>query len=793
MEEITDLWEWFTPPLLMLLLYWLPGRVWTLSAARLPDPVQRFAVALLLGVLSNTFVQVIAVVFLGLRFDLALLLSCASANTLLAVLVDAMLRRWRPTRAALPVPTEGPLAPPPRRDSRAFSAVLVVLAAVHFVHFDPSLALLRHNALPGGERARRVAVGDLCSVGALRLVGALPRPAAVLGRPAPTDAQNKQWNPKPEGLLGEQTGVGLGNVHLLASLLSLPSAAGLRYGYALTHVLLAIFCWSLLLRLGVGGALAIAVTVLVSLNSYLWTFPVLDRNLMALSLGAGVLWLATLTRNPWWLGAPLGVLYGFGLRGLPGLWLVPLAVLLLRPLADLPGPAADPPAPLRVRLARVASLGLTALVFASPYIAEKASTGIEYYSSAWPHAIAGTPWTFTYHNLLAFPFVEAWARTPYLPYPSALMLALTWTEMLGLVGVCFAAWGASVLWRRDRTWLLFLLTAFLPGALLIAVHENTLERDKLWISATFILGPWLLAGVGLQGFFAASQRRTAWAWARRAAGMLTILALVHSALACATARDYPQDERVYEEVAWLVPEPAAIHESQRARWNRVPLLPVVPLLSTPAELHPGLEAMATPTAGARRVGRLSFAEPVSDRLAPLMLRAADGDASALPRPSATRPLWTAQPLVVTEDRPVLTSGMVVPWSPAPVSALWTRVGSRLEVTLRPEVFPSTLLVFLAIDVPRLTGGAPTPRLLEVPAGVTTMDVDLTAIGRVDVRYVVPFAREGGMANRLFYSAIFLHRHALLEQGPRSQPGAAAGSRWREGPAWRRGREVFVHR
>jgi hypothetical protein len=520
-----------------VLAYGLPGRL--LLDLLVPDaaPEERFPFSLALGLTVVNITAILVVGLAGLAFPVYLtgpVMWGVVAGVILVLAGLRLLRRGWDFRAWL------------RRPSRlevALLATTALVATVFLVRYDRDLFW-----------------EESCMVRASTAVHADVLQTSLLEKHTGGQALSRyQLDPQhgPEAgrnnFLTYNQGEPLGPTVILAPFIALFGQFAYRLLYALPALSLLWAGFLLGRRVLARDWAAWATGLLLVFSPYAIEVRTYDENFLASAFGTVALVMLTRQRVPIGALAVVASSY-FGLRQPLAVVVLPFVLAYLArvtPLrawrgrvlaADLSGgqPGANWRVPLKF-------LGLMTVVSA-PYLIKHVLfmtlNGGTLFVGAFerpsaPHSFLGV--SFELKVLLNYPFIPEPLRSPYMAYPTLAAFPLDLLRRFGWVLAALVPLGLAWLIRAERrlAWLMVAWVA--PLLALLMVQSNWVEPNKMGVPAT-ALAPVVL--VVMAGAVALTDR--GWGWRRRASWLALGVGLP---LACVAAvRDWraPVDARVFD-------------------------------------------------------------------------------------------------------------------------------------------------------------------------------------------------------------------------------------------------------
>ena len=502
-------------PLLLALVYWLPGRLALGVLGGRDHDETPFALALGLGIVLVDVLVVLAVGLAGLAGPVHLerWMVLAAAATVTAALV-----LWH----VLSRPREAPFRPRAAMTRERVVLGLVTLAATAFF-------LVRYDADALSEESCMVRASMAVNVDYLRpdrvTLDYDGRGSYSAYRASPRHGQDDGTN----AFLTFNQGQRLGPVLLIAPFVALFGPLGFRLVYALQGLLLPGLGFLLGRRLGTRPWMRWAMAVGLAVNPYTVASATFDENF--LSLGFGALSLAFLLGRraaPFAAGAAFAMF--LSIRHV-GVLLLPVVAWFL----------AHGERGLRANLRFAAGLLLFGLpevvlhgflIFGHHQLFEGAIS-----RRPAPHSFFGLP--FSLPVLLNWPFVDQPLRSPYAPWPTLAAFPLDLLRRFGLALAMVVPAGLLVLLRAERRAAVLLVGWIAPILALVMVQSNWSEPIKMGVPASVLPPVVVVVVLGVGALLdAATPLR------RRALLAAVGLALPTAAWGAAQAWHAPLDERV---------------------------------------------------------------------------------------------------------------------------------------------------------------------------------------------------------------------------------------------------------
>lgn len=354
-------------------------------------------------------------------------------------------------------------------------------------------------------------------------------------------------------------------------------APGFRVLRSVLAVMLGLLGWIVWGHVGGSRRGAIVGLLLFGANPMVFEVLNLDRNVLALAFAALLYVLADKVRAaPVVLGLLAGLTAGLGIRMLPIVYVVPLALHLWFRREHRGRDVS-------VFLAAfVVTLSLSLVVFLraalhdysdlAPLLAEGAERRLGGFRSVGSFSYELFGWSFQSHYALGFPFGDAWVRGPEDPFPIFLFWPLHVYRALGALVVALALLGAWCAWRESRARALTLLAWGLPATLVLSVLAVFTDQVQQRLILVGLLPVLVFALRGIVRVLEAKR------------------ALLPVAVAClavvgggwgASFVDVPVDPRVHSkdfieywqgEAGWIAPDPG-IGVQKRGLYRKPQLLP----------------------------------------------------------------------------------------------------------------------------------------------------------------------------------------------------------------------------
>lgn len=473
-------------------------------------------------------------------------------------------------------------------------------------------------------------------------------------------------NPQGIDLLRDNVGDSrLGNVGLLSGSLALFEGQAFRLLYAVCGGIMALTGYLIGLRCAGNRRWATFAALLLPLNPYTLSIPLIDENLLAATTASVVLALALQTRPAWGLvGAFAGLL--FSMRhpfavALPALFV--LAWLQRHRWRDV--------------LALAAGAGLlSALAHTHHLLAFGSLARFESTAQFPPQSYDLLGWTWRWQGMLNWPLHDNLVRTPHNPWPMLVAWMPHLADHFGLLlfGALLLGVGAAV--RRDRRLGWFWLAWSVPIMAGLAVQESWDYPNKMGVAVigTPVAVAWIVTG---------GQRIAAGGWRPRLV-WLGLVAACWLAIAGLRGWQVPADGR-YFRLHDLAPHESASHLAElRRQGTDVGLLPDVGRIArhgaiwTPWKWR-ALRSLDAP--GAWGWHPAEAPTPGAGQTFELDLRTAIWRRTDLLQPSRAPPDID----LMTAAGQVVATAIDVPWEPRPLTVTAVR-GPKLtliEIALQP--------------------------------------------------------------------------------------------------------------
>ena len=334
------------------------------------------------------------------------------------------------------------------------------------------------------------------------------------------------WDPSGLDLLRGNLGDNrLGNAGVLAGSMAVFGQFGFRMLYALLAVLLALGGWTLgqtITNRRWGAWLGL---LLLPLNPYVASLPLIDENLLALSFSVAFLPLC-IGGGRWWA---IGALYGLcaTMRHPLALGFPALALLAWRSERGWRD----------VLALTIGAAGLTAIEHLHHYLAFGSVLRFESNAYFLPQSYELLGLQFQWKGFLNWPLHSHLVRTPHNPFPTMVMWPLSVADHFGLVLSGLMLTGLLASWRRPWRAALWALW-FFPVQASLMVQEAWDYPNKMGV--ILVVGvplvAWILEGAAA---VAADRRRVGGVWA-----VLTLTTWL--AIRAAAGVSAPADARYFD-------------------------------------------------------------------------------------------------------------------------------------------------------------------------------------------------------------------------------------------------------
>ena len=610
------------------------GLVSVLAARPLEDRTGRAAdseqLSLLCTSLGWGFAVIPATAFFlytatGIAVSATTVLAMALASSLIAGLL------WRVRKRAWPQALLLPAAfLPALRRHRGGLVLAVAVAVYYFFHYDRSIFSVNHSCIH--------------QVG-LIAIDFLPSSADVM-RENLQDAR-------------------LGNPAVIAGFLAVFQGLGTRLLYAGCGGLMALAAYASSMGAHNRPWHRVLAMALLTLNPYILKSPLVDENLLALTVTASFLPWMLRDRAPWFI---LGVIasLALGMRHVLVLTL-PAIAWVLWPRAGAAGIA------IGRRTWRPMFVFFGAVLLGSvPYhlhhhLAMGSVLRFESFGQipAFAHDFGFGP--VAWEGLLNWPFHDSVVRTPHNPFPTFVLWPLWFLDHFGVLLCSAGLIGAVVSLRRVPRQGAFHLLYFGLVAGALAIQEKWDDPNKMGVILVVL---WPVIHSMVNGLRAVAIRPT-----RSLSGLALLVVLILFAIPRLSAWNVPADARYRATFPLDGVEVPDLLEQQRAMVLDVGVLPDYGRLeefsNTPALdklasaiddiLHPALRHERTP------LGSRPSAEPTDNGASTVLL-----NLNVAPWRQEAPLMNTSQPAqvdLIRGERPQLVGPLKVAWSSAPVTLL----------------------------------------------------------------------------------------------------------------------------
>jgi hypothetical protein len=322
--------------------------------------------------------------------------------------------------------------------------------------------------------------------------------------------------------------------------------------YVLFAVVLFLFTWLLLAHWTESEAVALVGAAFICLNPYVLSVEVLDRNFIALALSAAAFCALAMQRDRIFMhGLLFGLCAAAGLRFLPLLFLVPVALIYLRQ---------------KVRWLQWLLFGLAFMLVVAHNLPHLSYHGF--------HSLGET------ESLpqLAWLVVSRFERSPFLPLPNLLFYPVHMLACLGSLCGGLVLLGGLRCWQQGRSrFLMLALVYVLPWAVL-ACQRDWLQGDKSRILIMSMLPIAVFLGYALHSLLRRTSLRADLISVAVAALLLQGLATLSGSLV------RTEDTTSYFRHPLYQHDSAAWQEFYRPQFARVGPLPSIDRLFQKADL-----------------------------------------------------------------------------------------------------------------------------------------------------------------------------------------------------------------
>ncbi|MBN3041298.1 MAG: hypothetical protein JW867_09215, partial [Candidatus Omnitrophica bacterium] len=267
-----------------------------------------------------------------------------------------------------------------------------------------------------------------------------------------------------------------GNILFTSTFVSTFGLYGFKILYILFNSLLFIFVYLLARKLLASEIIALVTALFALFNPYALSVEVLDRNVMALSISAILVYLILQHKNKIFLhGLIFGVLAGTGLRFLPLLFAIPIVILYYKERLNLKN----------------------CLVFFCAFVITFSFNLPHLYY----HGFQSLGETASSLSLIKKAFTQ-WQRTPFLPFPNFLFYIFNVLNYFGYLVCTVILVGICNFWRKDKRLFFALSSLFFCGLFILSYQRNWIEQDKCRILISSILPLYIYFAYGLDAILA---------------------------------------------------------------------------------------------------------------------------------------------------------------------------------------------------------------------------------------------------------------------------------------------------
>ena len=332
-----------------------------------------------------------------------------------------------------------------------------------------------------------------------------------------------------------------GNVMYTGGMMPLFGIKTFHYLYVLFQLNLFLFTCLLMYRWSRNAWIAVVTGLVAVFNPYCLSVEILDRNLIALSLCAALLYTVYQHRDRHLLhGLLLGITAGAGLRFLPLTYALPIVILYISRRKGV-----------RAYLALAAGFVIT-FTFNIPHLFHHGFHSLGHSEPFWELLLSA---------------LGGLRRTPLMPYPNFVFYALNALSYFGYALASLVLFGAGTmaLWHRLRFVLLVLI--FLPTYVVLVAQPDWIEIDKARILLTGLLPLVLFAGHGVASLLRSKKLL------RDGAVLVSLPLVVAGAAALLGSVAGVADDTLYDRKQVYQKDPGAYSAHGRARLSRVGALP----------------------------------------------------------------------------------------------------------------------------------------------------------------------------------------------------------------------------
>lgn len=266
-----------------------------------------------------------------------------------------------------------------------------------------------------------------------------------------------------------------GNILFTSTLVPIFKLYSFKVLYVVFLFLLFVFTYLIIKKLIKNEIIAAATAFFASLNPYVLSVEVLDRNVMALAISAIFIYMVLAHKDKiFFHGLVFGILAGTGLRFIPLLFGIPLVILYYKERLNFKG----------------------CLVFATAFIITFTFNLPHLYFHGF-HSLGETSSTF---SLIMEAFTK-WQRTPFLPFPNLLFYVINILNYFGYLASVVILVGAFKCWKADKKLFCAFSFMFLSVIFILSYQRNWLEGDKYRIIISGFLPLFIFLSYGLKSIF----------------------------------------------------------------------------------------------------------------------------------------------------------------------------------------------------------------------------------------------------------------------------------------------------
>ena len=332
-----------------------------------------------------------------------------------------------------------------------------------------------------------------------------------------------------------------GNVMFTGGMMPLFGIKTFHYLYVLFQLNLYLFVCLLMYRWSGRAWIAVVTALLAVLNPYCLSIEILDRNLIAMSLCAPLLYTVFAHRDKHLLhGLLLGITAGAGLRFLPLTYALPMLILYISSRVGFRG-----------YLALAAGFVIT-FTFNIPHLFHHGFHSLGHSEPFWQ---------------LLWSALGELRRTPLMPYPNFVFYALNTLSYFGYALTSLVLFGAGAMALKHRLRFVLLLLISLPTYVVLAAQPDWIEIDKARILLTGLLPLVLFAGHGVVHLLRCQRPL------RDGAVLVALPLLVAGAGALLGTLAGQADATLYDRKQIYQKEPGSLTAHNRAHLARVGALP----------------------------------------------------------------------------------------------------------------------------------------------------------------------------------------------------------------------------